>query len=52
MIERPDSVSRVMAPITAMAKIMAATPSNQMPSARVEAGAFVENWTRETMVIS
>ncbi|GAB4223693.1 MAG: hypothetical protein Tsb0032_26760 [Kiloniellaceae bacterium] len=38
MIERPDSVRRVMAPITAMARTMAAQPSSQRPTAREGAG--------------
>src|SRR3546814_3402088 len=34
MIERPDSVSRVMAPMTAIASTMAQQPSSQSPTAR------------------
>ena len=34
MIDKPDSVSRVIAPITAMARIMAAQTSSHSPTAR------------------
>jgi hypothetical protein len=51
MIDKPDSVSRVMAPITAMAKIIAQHTKSHMPTARGAVAVFRAVWRRAAIAM-